>query len=384
MTDDVLFTITKEQLETGLRGYPVGYCTTSTVDPIKGLSYVEKPVPEMAFHEPEKVIYLLYTGKEATQEEIESFKNELRARSACTDALIQAICKLPKSGHPMKLFSAALLLCGMLEGQNDYKKDCLDVIAKIPIIAATVINHHAGWNGCRPSNPSLGYIENFVNMLNVPNANDQELIAVMKVFNILHFDHGGGNLSAFVGKAVASGLEDMYGSLASAMCALAGSRHGKANQDSLQMVKLIEKSIGKDVNEQQLSTFIEKRLENKDLIYGYGHAVLRAEDPRATIFFKIANEKYPNHSLVKIASLLRSVAPKVLTNKGVANPNANVDAISGILLSAAGFPQEEYYTILFGMARVVGISIQIVYERLQAREGKGTPIVRPKYFYKSR
>jgi citrate synthase len=53
------------------------------------------------------------------------------------------------------------------------------------------------------------------------------------------------------------------------------------------------------------------------------------------------------------------------------------------MLTAAGFPYPEYYTVLFGLARVVGISRQIVYEREEAREGKGTPIVRPKYFFKA-
>jgi len=68
-------------------------------------------------------------------------------------------------------------------------------------------------------------------------------------------------------------------------------------------------------------------------------------------------------------------------NPKISNPYPNVDAISGSLLTAAGFPHADYYTVLFGLSRVVGIAVQIVYERCEAREGKGTPIVRPKYFY---
>ena len=59
-------------------------------------------------------------------------------------------------------------------------------------------------------------------MLNVPHGNKEELDLAFKLFNVLHYNHGGGNLSAFVGKCVASGLEDLYGSVAAAMCALAG------------------------------------------------------------------------------------------------------------------------------------------------------------------
>ena len=94
---------------------------------------------------------------------------------------------------------------------------------------------------------------------------------------------------------------------------------------------------------------------------------------------------YPKNPLVKMACLLRTVAPKILAeNPKISDPFANVDAISGVLLTAAGFPYPEYFTVLFGLARVVGIAIQIVYERCEARGGKGLPIVRPKYIYQPR
>jgi len=84
-----------------------------------------------------------------------------------------------------------------------------------------------------------------------------------------------------------------------------------------------------------------------------------------------------------MAMLLREAGPKVLKeNPKVSNPYPNVDAISGALLTAAGFSFPEYYTVMFGMSRIVGIAIQIVYERCEAREGKGVAIYRPKYFYK--
>ena len=86
-----------------------------------------------------------------------------------------------------------------------------------------------------------------------------------------------------------------------------------------------------------------------------------------------------------MAPLLRSEGSKVRAeNPKISDPHPNVDAISGTMLIAAGFAYPEYYTILFGLSRSVGIAIQIVYERLEARGGKGTPIVRPKYLYKPR
>src|SRR5436853_557378 len=98
--NDVLFEVKKENLETGLRGYPVGYCTTSTVDPLKGLYYVGHPVSEIDHWEPEQVIYLLYHGTEGMAEEVAKFSEELRLRAKCTPKLIHHIEQLPRSGHP--------------------------------------------------------------------------------------------------------------------------------------------------------------------------------------------------------------------------------------------------------------------------------------------
>jgi citrate synthase len=329
------------------------------------------------------VIYLLVNGKEGTDKEVEEFNKKLTERSRCSSDLIQSIKALPGKGHPMQLFIASLILAGIAEGKDDYREDCLNVIAKMPEVAATVINHHAGWGGCNPSKPELGYMENFTQMLKVPNADNKKLNSIFRIFNVLHYDHGGGNLSTFIGKAVSSGLQDMYGSLAAAMSALAGPRHGKANQDCLDFVKEVLCEVGEKATAADVEGFIRKRLANNQLVFGFGHAVLRVEDPRATVLYEIAQKDYPDNPLVKIALLLRTEGTKVLKeNPKISNPYPNVDAISGTVLSAAGFPYSEYFTVLFGLSRCVGIARQIVYDRLEARGGKGTPIVRPKYLYK--
>lgn len=382
---DVLFQITEDQLETGLRGVPVGYCTTSTVDPMKGLHYVGQPISALANKQPEDVIYLLYYGKEGSPDEVKSFAQDLQKRAHCSPALVKHIRMLPREAHPMVLLSVALMLCGGLEGTNNYKEDCLNLIAKIPQIVAEVINYHAGWGETKTCKPELGYISNFTQMLNVPHVDKNHLNEIFRLFNVLHYDHGGGNLSTFVGKAVASSLEDMYGSIAAALNALAGPRHGKANQDCLEFVQEVLNQLGPDATASQVEQLIRQKLSNNELVFGFGHAVLRVEDSRAAILYEEADRHYANHPLVKIAALLRTEGSKVLKeNAKIADPYPNVDAISGTLLSAAGFPYPEYFTVLFGMSRVVGIAIQIVYERCEAREGKGTPIVRPKYIYKAR
>ena len=93
---DILFEIKKENLETGLRGYPVGYCTTSTVDPAKGLFYSGHHIAELAFKEPEAVIYLLYHGKEGSSAEVHAFSEDLMRRSICKPETLEHIARLPQ------------------------------------------------------------------------------------------------------------------------------------------------------------------------------------------------------------------------------------------------------------------------------------------------
>jgi citrate synthase len=285
----------------------------------------------------------------------------------------------------MDHYAAALFIAGMHELHGDYREDCLNVIAKIPQITAAVINHHAGWGKTPASKPELGYMENFVHLLQMPDMDREKLTPVFKLFNVLHYDHCGGNLSAFVGKAVASGMEHMYGSLASSLAALAGPKHGKANQDCLEFVQEVLDSVGETASASDVEGFIRERLKNNQLVYGFGHAVLRVEDPRASVCYEHAQKHFPDHPLIKIAQLLRTEGAKVLSeNPKISNPFPNADAITGSVLMAAGFSYPEYYTVLFGLSRLVGIAIQIVYERMEARGGKGVPIMRPLYLYKSR
>ena len=381
---NVHFEITEEQIDTGMRGYPVGYCVTSSVDPHKGLHYCGIPLAEIADRPPREVIYLLYHGEKGSESQIASFFEELKHRATLSAETQKAIESLPRVSHPMKLLSMALLILDAFEGTQDYQEDCLNVIAKLPHLVACVINQHAGWGTTSPPDPALGYMASFTEMVNVPNK-DPHLKNAFKFFNVLHYDHGGGNLSAFVGKAVASGLETMMGSLSAAMCALAGPRHGSANQETLEFVKSVHTELDGQVSAESVESLIRSRLEKNQLVFGFGHAVLRVEDPRATVMYDFVKKHYGEHPLVQTALLLREVGPKVLSeNPKITNPYPNVDAASGVMLTASGFGYPEYYTVLFGLSRCVGIAIQIVYERCLARGGKGTPIIRPKYLYKNR
>lgn len=384
MREDVIFEVTKNDLETGLRGIPVGYCVTSQVDPEKGLFYRGIAITELHDLDPVSVIYLLYYGCKPDDRKLSEFQMELQRRSELDQSVIYHIQALPKLGKPMELFAAALQILGMHQKGEDYREDCLNLIAKLPHLVAVLINYHAGWGETPQSKPELGYIQNFVHMLNIPGGNKEMLSDVLRMFHILHMDHGGGNLSAFTSKCIASGHQDLYASLAGGMAALGGPLHGRANQDCLKFVQDMLEEMGPNANAEAVEKKVIELLEHKEKVYGFGHAVLRVEDPRATLFYEYGQKHFEGNELFQMALMLREMGTKVLKkNPKISDPHPNIDAISGTILTAAGFIEPKYFTVLFGMARSVGIAIQIVYERCVAREGKGLPIVRPKYLYKS-
>jgi citrate synthase len=268
----------------------------------------------------------------------------------------------------MEWLIAGLNLLGMTGKKNDYREDGLNVVAQMPELVAAIYRIRSGWGAPIPSRPELGLMENFVHMLGVPGADAASLTRLLRVFYVLHLDHGGGNLSTFVGKAVASGLADQFASLGAAMAGLYGPRHGRANQDCLDFLRRVGST-----DPDRVEQFVRDELASGGLIFGFGHAVLRAEDPRAAIQYKLGAELCPDDPLFRTAVAMRERAVKVLKDY------PNVDAVSGTLLQAVGLKDSDYYTVLFGLSRCSGIAAQIIDERLVLRDGKGVAIYRCKY-----
>jgi len=372
---DPLFQITSSHLNTGLRGFPVGTCRTSRVDPHEGVSYCGYPIAELAELDPEDVIYLLLHRSLPNASQRHEFRADLSRRAGLPENVLQMLQQLPREAHPMEWFYTGISLMGMTSKTGDWMEDALYAIARMPELVAAIFRIRSGWGAPIASKPELGLIENFIHMLDVPGADAERLTQLIRIFYILHMDHGGGNLSTFTGKAVASAHSDVYASLTASMCGLYGPLHGRANQDCLNFVRSVGSSKPEDVR-----AFIEDALANKRKIYGFGHAVLRAEDPRATIQYGLGQRLCADDPLFQTALCMRSVAVEVLSGiEKISNPYPNVDAISGTLLNASGLTDSNYYTVLFGLARCTGISAQIVDERLRLRGGRGVPIYRPKF-----
>jgi len=374
--DRSLLNLTTAHLNTGLRGVPVGTCRTSFVTPEEGVHYCGYPITELAMLAPEDVVYLLFHKELPNLEQSVEFREELQSRGAIPDGLEQVLATLPREGHPMDWLSIGIHTLGMLGGVDDWREDAMNLIARMPRLMGLIFRYREGRVADIPSDDlTLPLVGRFANTLDLKGIDKAIMNRVLSTYLVLHMDHGGGNLSTFAGKAVASGHATIYSSMAGAMNALSGPLHGRANQSCFEFVKRIGTSEPAEVER-----FVRGELEAKRPIFGFGHAVLRTEDPRASAQFELGQEICPDDEYFKTICVLREVAPMVLAeNPKIRNTNANVDIASGALLNFAGLQDAEYYTTFFGWARVAGIGAQIVDERTVMRGGKGIPIYRPKY-----
>ena len=373
---EVLLEVTSDHLNTGLRGVPVGTCRTSFVTPTEGVHYCGYPIAELAAFAPEDIIYLLFNKELPTPEQSKLIRSELAARATIPGDVESVLKTLPRDGHPMDWLSVGIHTLGMLETTNDWRADAMNLIARMPRLMGLIFRIRDGRADEIPADdPQASLVDRFVNALDLKGVDKEKMTRVISTYLVLHMDHGGGNLSTFSGKAIASGHATLYSSMAGAMNALSGPLHGRANQSCLEFVLRVGTSDPAEVER-----FVRAELDAKRPVFGFGHAVLRTEDPRATVQFALGEEICPEDENFKIITALREVAPRVLgENPKISNPNANVDIASGALLHHIGLTDPTYYTTFFGWARVAGIGAQIVDERSVMRDGKGTPIYRPKY-----
>lgn len=374
--DEPMFTVHKSHLNTGLRGVPVGTCRTSFVTPTEGVHYCGYPIAELAHHSPEDIVYLLFNKELPTPAQSTQFKADLAGRGHVPETVAAVFHTLPKDGHPMDWLSVGIHTLGMLDTTGDWKEDALNLIARMPRMMGLLFRIRDGRGENIPEDDlNASMVQRFVRTLAFEDVDHALMEQILATYLVLHMDHGGGNLSTFTGKAIASGHATVYSSIAGAMNALSGPLHGRANQSCLEFVLRIGTS-----DPEEVEAFVRGELAAKRPVFGFGHAVLRAEDPRATVQFELGEKLCPDDENFKIIRTLREVAPRVLSeNKKISNPNANVDIASGALLHHVGFKDPTYYTTFFGWARVAGIGAQIIDERTVMRGGKGTPIYRPKY-----
>lgn len=252
-------------------------------------------------------------------------------------------------------------------------EDSLNLTARLPVIAAYIYRLKYFGESKKPKyNPKQDYGLNFARMMKV--ADKKGYADLMRLYFIIHSDHESGNASAHATHLVGSTLSDVYYAFSSGLNALAGPLHGLANQESLSWLLDLRKQFGGVPSREDLYKYAWDTLNSGRVIPGYGHGVLRVIDPRFVTQMEFAKKHFPEDELLRLADMVLDVVPQVLKEQGKAkSPAPNVDAISGTLQYYYGVQEFEFYTVLFGVGRALGVTANYVWAR-----ALGQPIERPK------
>jgi citrate synthase len=377
--------VTISKLIGGMRDLKCLVTDISYLDPNEGIRYRGYKLPEVFEKLPkpkdaempyvEGLVFLLLTGDIPTGEQVEEVIDEFRKRRILPRYVYEVIDAFPSFSHPMVIFSSAILTMSRESFFNkkyhaglpkqDYWdptfEDMLNLIAKLPEIASYIYAKLYREGKRIQSNPNLDLGGNFAHMMGIDKPYDD----VSRLHFILHSDHESGNVSAHTGHLVASSLSDIYLSISAMINGLAGPLHGLANQEVLRWIQELRINMeGKIPTEDEMKQFVWDTLNAGQVIPGFGHAVLRKTDPRYLIQRDFSLKHMKDDELVKYVDLLYKVVPPILMEQGKAkNPWPNVDAHSGVIQWHYGVTEYDFYTVLFGIGRAIGICANIVWDR---------------------
>jgi citrate synthase len=385
--DQVVAQITIGQIVGGMRGMPSLVCDTSSVPADKGLIIRGIPIKDLADVLPEEAFWLLVTGKLPSKEELAGLQSDLNARAKVPGYVWDVLQAMPKESHPMAMLDTAIL-CMQKESvfharyqagmsKNDYwdatLEDCLNIIARVPEIAAGIYRMRFDKGERLSPKPGLDWAAQYAHLLGLSDPNG-DFTRLMRLYVVLHTDHESGNVSAHTTHCVGSALSDPYYSISAGLNGLAGPLHGLANQEVLHWILQTIDKFGGVPTDEQLHQFAWDTLNSGHVIPGYGHAVLRITDPRFDAFLAFGKKYCADSPVVQLVEKVFQIVPKILMEQGKAkDPWPNVDSASGSLLYHYGMTEFSYYTVLFAVSRILGMSAQLVLSRAW-----GEPIERPK------
>lgn len=333
--------------------------------------------------------FLVIYGELPNEKQLKTFTKKVMKNANYHHGLEAFIKTFRHDAHPMGMMSTLIACMSSFYpesnpayvGANIYKdkqernKHIFRVLGCAPAIAAACYRHRAG-KPIIPPNENLGYIENFLYMMDAELTDfnfkpHPKITRALDVLFILHAEHEL-NCSTAAIRHMASSQSDVYTSLAGAVTALYGPRHGGANEAVLRMLE----QIGDVKN---IPQFVQDVKDRKKVLMGFGHRVYKNHDPRAKIVRQIAEEVFEivgREPLIDIAMELERIA---LTDEYFIKRKLypNVDFYSGVIYKALGIPTE-MFTILFTLPRLAGW-LAHWYEFLDDPHNK---IVRPRQIYK--
>ncbi|MEP7109497.1 MAG: citrate (Si)-synthase, eukaryotic [Ferruginibacter sp.] len=388
--------VTLNQVYQGMRGITGLVTETSLLDAQEGIRFRGYTIPELkeklpkapngAEPLPEGLFHLMLLGGLPTEENVNHITSVWQRRSHVPNHVFTTIEATPISTHPMTQFVIAIMalqtessfLKRYAAGMNkkDYWEatfdDSMDLIARLPRVAAYIYRRKYKNGDHIQPNGLLDWSGNFAHMMGYDTEEFKEL---MRLYLTIHADHEGGNVSAHTTHLVGSALSDPYLAFAAGMNGLAGPLHGLANQEVIKWIYEMQEKLGTDLPaREQIAEYVQDTIKSGKVVPGYGHAVLRKTDPRFTAQMEFGKQHMPEDKLCRTIWNIYEVVPPILQSLGkIKNPWPNVDAHSGALLVHFGMVEYEFYTVLFGVSRALGVLASLCWDR-----ALGFPLERPK------
>ena len=392
----VIGEVTLSQIYQGMRGITGLVSETSLLDAQEGIRFRGYTIPELqeklpkaeggSEPLPEALFYLMLLGELPTQQDAEHISGIWQRRSHVPNHVFATIDALPLHTHPMTMFVVGIMALQTesnfarmyAEGLNkkDYWDpmfdDAMDLIARLPRIAAYIYRRKYKNNQHIQPDGLLDWSGNLAHMMGFKDESFHEL---MRLYMTIHADHEGGNVSAHTTHLVGSALSDAYQSLAAGMNGLAGPLHGLANQEVIKWIFELREQLGTESpTKEEIGNYVQETLKAGKVVPGYGHAVLRKTDPRFSAQMEFGKKHMPDDPLVQTVWNIYEAVPPILASMGkIKNPWPNVDAHSGALLVHYGLVEYEFYTVLFGVSRALGVLASLCWDR-----ALGMPLERPK------
>jgi citrate synthase len=388
--------VTLSQIYQGMRGITGLVTETSLLDSQEGIRFRGYTIPELqqklpkapngSEPLPEGLFHLMLMAELPTEEDAQHITNIWQRRSHVPNHVFDTIEALPVNAHPMTQFVVAIMA---LQTESHFSKnyaagmnkkdywdsvfeDAMDLIARLPRVAAYIYRRKYKNGDHIQPNGLLDWSGNFAHMMGYDDESFKEL---MRLYMTIHADHEGGNVSAHTTHLVGSALSDPYLSFAAGMNGLAGPLHGLANQEVIKWIyELREKLETETPSKEQIAEYVKKTLAEGKVVPGYGHAVLRKTDPRFTAQMEFGKKHMADDPLVQTVWNVYEVVPPILQSVAkIKNPWPNIDAHSGALLVHYGMIEYEFYTVLFGVSRALGVLASLIWDR-----SLGFPLERPK------
>ncbi len=338
----------------GLRDVAAAPSSICFIDGDQGiLSYRGYNIHDLATHcNFEEVIYLLWHGHLPKQNELDELKAQLIANAAAPAQVLGLMAAFPKDAVPMAALRTALSALAFYDpdtGDNTQEanqRKALRLMAQTPTLVAAFDNIRNGRQPMAPRN-DLSFAANFLYMLTGKEPNDVEARA-FDIALILHADHEF-NASTFAARVTAATLADVYAAVTAGMGALAGPLHGGANEQVMRMLLDVSTIEGAE-------NWIRNKLASKEKVMGFGHAVYRTEDPRATHLRRMSEEIGKRQGDTKWFDMSWRIEQIVKAEKGL---NPNVDFYSASTYHMLGIALD-LYTPIFAISRMSGWTAHIL------------------------